>query len=545
MESMAKQLLFEESARRALMDGAEKVANAVRVTLGPKGRNVVLGKKFGSPTVTNDGVTIAKEIDLKDPFENMGAQLIKEVAKKTNDVAGDGTTTATVLAFSMIREGLKAVAAEIDPMGIKRGIARAVEVAVANIKESAKKVTEKEEMQHIAAISAKGDQPIGQLIADAMEKVGKDGVVTVEESKSMETNLEMVEGMEFDRGFVSPYFVTNRESQTVVLEDAYILLHDKKIAAMKDFLPVLEKVAKVGKPLLIIAEEVEGDALATLVVNHLRGTFKACAVKAPGYGDRRKAMLEDIAVLTGGQVIAEELGAKLEATELSQLGRAKTVKVDKENTIIIEGAGKQANIKGRINSIKKEIEDTTSDYDKEKLQERLAKLAGGVAVINVGAATEVELKEKKHRVEDALSATRAAVEEGIVAGGGVALVQAAKALAKENIKDLPDAERMGYDIVRRALEEPIRQIAANAGLDGAIIVGRAREEKKGVGFDAERMEWVDMEKSGIIDPAKVTRSALQNAASVAAMMLTTESLVTDKPKKEKAPAAPPMDEDMY
>jgi chaperonin GroEL len=542
---MAKQLLFEENARRALMDGAEKVANAVRVTLGPKGRNVVLGKKFGSPTVTNDGVTIAKEIDLKDPFENMGAQLIKEVAKKTNDVAGDGTTTATVLAFSMIREGLKAVAAEIDPMGIKRGIAKAVEVAVANIKANAKKITEKEEMQAIAAISAKGDVPIGQLIADAMEKVGKDGVVTVEESKSMDTNLEMVEGMEFDRGYVSPYFVTNRESQTVVLEDAYILLHDKKIAAMKDFLPLLEKVAKTGKPLLVIAEEVEGDALATLVVNHLRGTFKACAVKAPGYGDRRKAMLEDIATLTGGQVIAEELGAKLESTEVSQLGRAKTVKVDKENTIIIEGAGKQASIKGRIASIKKEIEDTTSDYDKEKLQERLAKLAGGVAVINVGAATEVELKEKKHRVEDALSATRAAVEEGIVSGGGVALVQAAKALEKEDIKGLPEAERVGYHIVRRALEEPIRQIAANAGLDGAVIVGRAREEKKGVGFDADKMEWVDMEKSGIIDPAKVTRSALQNAASVAAMMLTTESLVTDKPKKEKAPPAPPMDEDMY
>jgi chaperonin GroEL len=542
---MAKQLLFEENARRALMDGAEKVANAVRVTLGPKGRNVVLGKKFGSPTVTNDGVTIAKEIDLKDPFENMGAQLIKEVAKKTNDVAGDGTTTATVLAFSMIREGLKAVAAEIDPMGIKRGIAKAVEVAVANIKANAKKITEKEEMQAIAAISAKGDVPIGQLIADAMEKVGKDGVVTVEESKSMDTNLEMVEGMEFDRGYVSPYFVTNRESQTVVLEDAYILLHDKKIAAMKDFLPLLEKVAKTGKPLLVIAEEVEGDALATLVVNHLRGTFKACAVKAPGYGDRRKAMLEDIATLTGGQVIAEELGAKLESTEVSQLGRAKTVKVDKENTIIIEGAGKQASIKGRIASIKKEIEDTTSDYDKEKLQERLAKLAGGVAVINVGAATEVELKEKKHRVEDALSATRAAVEEGIVSGGGVALVQAAKALEKEDMKGLSEAERVGFNIVRRALEDPIRQIAANAGLDGAIVAGRAREEKKGVGFDADKMEWVDMEKSGIIDPAKVTRSALQNAASVAAMMLTTESLVTDKPKKEKAPPAPPMDEDMY
>jgi chaperonin GroEL len=542
---MAKQLLFDENARKALLDGAAQVANAVRVTLGPKGRNVVLGKKFGSPTVTNDGVTIAKEIDLKDPFENMGAQLIKEVAKKTNDVAGDGTTTATVLAYSMIREGLKAVAAGIDPMGIKRGIAKAVEAAVASIKKDAKKVTEKEEMLHIAAISAKGDVPIGQLIADAMEKVGKDGVVTVEESKSMETNLEMVEGMEFDRGYISPYFVTNRESMSVVLEDPYILIHDKKIAAMKDFLPVLEKVAKTGKPLLVIAEEVEGDALPTLVVNHLRGTFKACAVKAPGYGDRRKAMLEDIAVLTGGQVIAEELGAKLESTEVSQLGRAKSVKVDKENTIIIEGAGKPAAIKGRINMIKKEIEDTTSDYDREKLQERLAKLAGGVAVISVGAATEVELKEKKHRVEDALSATRAAVEEGIVPGGGIALVQAAKALEKEETKGLPEAERVGFSIVRRALEEPIRQIAINAGLDGAIVVGRAREEKKGVGFDAEKMEWSDMEKSGIIDPAKVTRSALQNAGSVAAMMLTTESIVTDKPKKEKAPPAPPMDEEMY
>jgi chaperonin GroEL len=542
---MAKQLLYSENARQALMDGVEKVANAVRVTLGPKGRNVVLGKKFGSPTVTNDGVTIAKEIDLKDPFENMGAQLIKEVAKKTNDVAGDGTTTATVLAYSMIREGLKAVAAGIDPMGIKRGIARAAETAVAGIKKDAKKVTEKDEMLHIAAISAKGDLPIGQLIADAMEKVGKDGVVTVEESKSMETNLEIVEGMEFDRGYISPYFVTNRESMSVVLEDPYILIHDKKIAAMKDFLPVLEKVAKTGKPLLVIAEEVEGDALATMVVNHLRGTLKGCAVKAPGYGDRRKAMLEDVAVLTGGQVIAEELGAKLESTEISQLGRAKSVKIDKENTIIIEGAGKTANIKGRINMIKKEIEETTSDYDREKLQERLAKLAGGVAVINVGAATEVELKEKKHRVEDALSATRAAVEEGIVAGGGVALVQAAKALGKEDTKDLTEAERVGFAIVQRALEEPIRQIAINAGLDGAIVAGRAKEEKKGVGFDAEKMEWSDMEKSGIIDPAKVTRSALQNAASVAAMMLTTESIVTDKPKKEKAPPAPPMDEDMY
>jgi chaperonin GroEL len=542
---MAKQLLFDEMARQALLHGVEKVANAVRITLGPKGRNVVLGKKWGAPTVTNDGVTIAKEIELKDPFENMGAQLIKEVAKKTNDVAGDGTTTATVLAYSMIREGLKAVAAGIDPMGIKRGMTRAAELAVDTVRKSAKKIVEKEEMEHIASLSAKNDLEVGRLIADAMEKVGKEGVVTVEESKSMETSLEMVEGMEFDRGYISPYFVTNRESLIAELEDPYILIHDKKISAMKDMLPILEKVAQSGKPLLIIAEELEGEALATLVVNSLRGTLKACAVKAPGYGDRRKAMLEDIAILTGGQLLAEELGVKLESTTLKQLGRAKRVKVEKESTLIVEGAGDPKAIKGRIASIKNSIDETTSDYDKEKLQERLAKLAGGVAVIGVGAATEVELKEKKHRVEDALSATRAAIEEGIVSGGGLALVQAALSLEKEDLSSMPEAERVGFGIVRRSLEEPIRQIVENAGLDGGVIAAQARKEKKGVGYDADKMEWVDMEKAGIIDPAKVTRSALQNAVSVAGMMLTTETLVTDKPEKKEAAAAPPMDDDMY
>jgi chaperonin GroEL len=542
---MAKQLLFDEMARQALLHGVEKVANAVRITLGPKGRNVVLGKKWGAPTVTNDGVTIAKEIELKEPFENMGAQLIKEVAKKTNDVAGDGTTTATVLAYSMIREGLKAVAAGIDPMGIKRGMARAAELVVENIRKNAKKIAEKEEMEHIASLSAKNDIEVGRLIADAMEKVGKEGVVTVEESKSMQTSLEMVEGMEFDRGYASPYFVTNRESLTAEMEDPYILIHDKKISAMKDLLPVLEKIAQSGKPLLIIAEEVEGEALATLVVNSLRGTLKACAVKAPGYGDRRKAMLEDIAILTGGELLAEELGVKLETTTLKQLGRAKRVKVEKESTLIVEGAGDPKAIKGRIASIKNSIDETTSDYDKEKLQERLAKLAGGVAVISVGAATEVELKEKKHRVEDALSATRAAIEEGIVPGGGVALIQANLSLDNEDLSVMPEAERVGFGIVRRSLEEPIRQIAENAGLDGGVTASQARKEKKGVGYDAEKMQWVDMEKAGIIDPAKVTRSALQNAVSVAGMMLTTESLVTDKPEKKEAPAAPPMDEDMY
>ncbi len=535
---MAKQLQFNEEARQALLKGVEKLSNAVKVTLGPKGRNVVLDKKFGAPTVTNDGVTIAKEIELEDPYENMGAQLLKEVATKTNDVAGDGTTTATVLAYSIIKEGLRRVAAGINPMEIKRGIARAVDVAVGEIKKTAKTIKEKEEIAQVASISANNDREIGELIADAMEKVGKDGVITVEESKSMETHLEVVEGMQFDRGYLSPYFVTNRDTMTTVLENPYILIHDKKISSMKDLLPILEKVAQAGKPLLLIAEDVEGEALATLVVNNLRGTLNVCAVKAPGFGDRRKAMLEDIAILTGGQVISEELGLKLENTELKQLGRAKTIKVDKENTTIIEGAGKEKDIKDRIAQIKVQIEETTSDYDREKLQERLAKLAGGVAVINVGAATEVELKEKKHRVEDALSATRAAIEEGIIPGGGLTLIQAVKAMEKTDVSDLTPDEKVGFDIVTRALEEPIRQIAANAGLDGAVIAEKAKNEKKGVGFNAQKMEWVDMIKDGIIDPAKVTRSALQNAASIASLLLTTECTITDIPEKEPpAPAA--------
>jgi chaperonin GroEL len=533
---MAKQLRFDEDARQKLLRGVEKMSTAVKVTLGPKGRNVVLDKKFGSPTVTNDGVTIAKEIELEDPFENMGAQLLKEVATKTNDVAGDGTTTATVLAYSMIKEGLKRVAAGINPMDIKRGIAKAVEIAVEDIKKSAKDIKEKDEISQVAAISANNDAEIGALIADSMEKVGKDGVITVEESKSLETSLEVVEGMQFDRGFISSYFVTNRETQTAVMENPYILIHDKKISGMKDMLPLLEKIAQTGKPLLVIAEEVEGEALATLVVNNLRSTLAACAVKAPGFGDRRKAMLEDIAILTGGQVIAEELGLKLENAEIAQLGRAKQVKVDKENTTIIEGAGKQKDIKDRIAQIKAQIEETTSDYDREKLQERLAKLAGGVAVINVGAATEVELKEKKHRVEDALSATRAAIEEGIVPGGGVTLVQAAKSLEKADLSELSADAKVGFDIVKRALEEPLRQIAQNAGMDGAVIVNQAKAEKKGFGFDAQAMEWCDLVKKGIIDPAKVTRSALLNAASIAAMLLTTECIVTDIPEKKEAPA---------
>jgi chaperonin GroEL len=537
---MAKQLMFDESARRALLKGVDKMSTAVKVTLGPKGRNVVLDKKFGAPTVTNDGVTIAKEIELEDPFENMGAQLLKEVATKTNDVAGDGTTTATVLAYSMIKEGLKSVAAGINPMEIKRGITKAVEVAVKDIKDNAKEIKEKEEIAQVAAISANNDMEIGNLIADAMEKVGKDGVITVEESKSMETHLEVVEGMQFDRGYVSPYFVNNRETMTTVLEDPYILIHDKKVSSMKDLLPILEKIAQAGKPLLLIAEDIEGEALATLVVNTLRGTLNTCAVKAPGFGDRRKAMLEDISILTGGQVISEELGLKLENTEMNQLGRAKTVKVDKENTTIIEGSGKAKDIKDRIAQIKVQIEETTSDYDREKLQERLAKLAGGVAVINVGAATEVELKEKKHRVEDALSATRAAIEEGVIAGGGVTLVQSVKALDKFDATGLTEDEKVGYRIVKRALEEPMRQIGENAGLDGSIVVERAKSEKKGNGFDAAKMVWTDMFKAGIIDPAKVTRSALQNAASIAGLLLTTECAVTDLPEKEeKAPAGPP------
>jgi len=529
---MAKQLKFDEDARRALVQGVEKISRAVRVTLGPKGRNVLLDKKFGAPTVTKDGVTVAKEIELEDPYENMGAQLLKEVATKTNDVAGDGTTTATVLAYSIIKEGMKSVAAGINPMGIKRGIDKAVEDSVKEFAKLSNDINDKEEIAQVASISANNDRVIGDEIANAMEKVGKDGVITVEESKTIETSTDFVEGMQFDRGYLSPYFANNRETMTAVLDDPFILIYDKKISNMKDLLPVLEKVAQAGKPILIIAEDVEGEALATLVVNTLRGTLTTVAVKAPGFGDRRKAMLEDIAILTGGQVISEDLGLKLENTELTQLGRAKSVKVEKENTTIINGAGKPADLKDRIAQIKAQIKDTTSDYDREKLQERLAKLAGGVAVINVGAATEVELKEKKHRVEDALSATRAAIEEGIIPGGGVTMVRVALALAKKDISGLADEEQVGYKIVRRALEEPIRQIAENSGLDGAIIAERAKGEKEGIGFDAAQMDWVDLVKAGIIDPAMVTRSALQNAASIAGLLLTTECSVTDLPEKE-------------
>ena len=530
---MAKQLKFDEDARKALFQGVQKLSNAVKVTLGPKGRNVLIDKKFGAPTVTKDGVSVAKEIELEDAYENMGAQLLKEVATKTNDVAGDGTTTATVLAYSIIKEGIKSVAAGINPMGIKRGIDRAVELAVEEIKKSSKVIKGKEEIAQVASISANNDMEIGEEIAAAMEKVGKDGVITVEESKTIESTTDFVEGMQFDRGYLSPYFATNRETMSAVLENPYILIFDKKVSNMKDLLPILEKVAQAGKPLLIIAEDVEGEALATLVVNTLRGTLNAVAVKAPGFGDRRKAMLEDIAILTGGQVIAEELGLKLETTELNQLGTAKSIKVEKENTTVINGGGKQQDIKDRIAQIKAQIEETSSDYDREKLQERLAKLAGGVAVINVGAATEVELKEKKHRVEDALSATRAAIEEGIIPGGGVCLIQAVHALEKADMSELNEAEKVGYLIVKRALEEPIRQIAQNAGLDGSIIAEKAKNEKKGIGFDAAAMEWTDMIKVGIIDPAKVTRSALQNAASIAALLLTTECAVTDLPEDEK------------
>jgi len=535
---MAKQLVFNEEARRKLLAGVEQISKAVRVTLGPKGRNVLLDKKFGAPTVTKDGVSVAKEIELADPYENMGAQLLKEVATKTNDVAGDGTTTATVLAYSLIKEGLKAVAAGMTPLELKRGIDKAVEISVQEIKKNSKDIKDKEEISHVASVSANNDKEIGNTIADAMEKVGKDGVITVEESKTMDTSIEFVEGMQFDRGYISAYFVTDRDTMTSVYEDVYILIHDKKISSMKDMLPLLEKVAQGGKPLLIIAEDVDGEALSTLVVNSLRGTLRTCAVKAPGFGDRRKAMLEDIAILTGGEVISEELGLKLENTDISQLGKAKTVKIDKDNTTIINGAGKQKDIQDRIAQIKAQIEDTTSDYDREKLQERLAKLAGGVAVINVGAATEVELKEKKHRVEDALSATRAAIDEGIVSGGAIAMIQAAIVLDKAETADLTDDEKVGFKIVKRALEEPIRQIAENAGLDGAVIAEKAKNEKKGIGFDAAKMEWVDMVKSGIIDPAKVTRFALQNAASIASLLLTTECAITDIPEKKEAPAMP-------
>ena len=530
---MAKEIKYGSEARAALGAGVDKLANTVRVTIGPKGRNVVLDKSFGAPLITNDGVTIAKEIELEDAFENMGAQLVKEVATKTNDVAGDGTTTATVLTQAMVQEGMKNLEAGANPIVLRRGMKKATDTAVEALKEMSQKVKGKEQIAKVAAISA-GDEEVGNLVADAMEKVTNDGVITIEESKTMETELDLVEGMQFDRGYLSAYMCTDMDKMEAVLDDPYILITDKKISNIQEILPLLEQIVQSGARLLIIAEDIEGEALTTLIVNKLRGTFNVVAVKAPGYGDRRKAMLEDIAVLTGGQVITEELGMKLENADLASLGRAKSVKVEKENTTIINGAGSSDAIRDRIAQIKNQIVDCTSDYDREKLQERLAKLAGGVALINVGAATEVELKEKKHRVEDALSATRAAIEEGVIPGGGVALVQAVNALASQDLSDLTEDEKVGFNIVKRALEEPIRQIAANAGLDGAVIADHCKNEKKGVGFDANAMKWVDMVEAGIIDPAKVTRSALQNAASIAALILTTECAVTDIPAPEPA-----------
>ena len=537
---MAKQLLFNEEARKSLLAGVEQISNAVKVTLGPKGRNVLIDKSFGAPTVTKDGVSVAKEVELENKFENMGAQLLKEVATKTNDVAGDGTTTATVLAYSMVKEGLKAVAAGMTPLELKRGMDKAVAIAVEDIQKNAKEIKGSEEVAHVASVSANNDAEIGKIIADAIAKVGKDGVIDVGEAQTMETTTDYVEGMQFDRGYISSYFVTDRDRMETAFENPYILIYDKSISTMKDLLPLLEQVAQSGRPLLIIAEDVEGEALATLVVNSLRGALKTCAVKAPGFGDRRKEMLEDIAVLTGGQVISEELGLKLEAAQVSMLGQAKSVKIDKDNTMIIDGAGKAKDIKDRVAQIKTQLEATDSEYDSEKLRERLAKLSGGVAVIKIGAVTEVEMKEKKHRVEDALSATRAAIEEGIVAGGGLALIQSIAALDKANMAGLSEDEKVGFKIVKRALEEPIRQIAVNAGLDGAVISEKAKE-KKGIGFDAAKMEWTDMVKAGIIDPAKVTRSALQNAASIASLLLTTECAITDIPEKQAGPAMPSPD----
>jgi chaperonin GroEL len=533
----AKQLLFSEQARQAILEGVEILAKAVKVTLGPRGRNVVLDKKWGSPTVTKDGVTVAKEIELDEPYHNMGAQMVREVASKTSDVAGDGTTTATVLAESIFREGLKNVTAGSSPMAIKRGIERAVEVTVEELKKLSRPVKENKEIEQVATISANTDNVIGKMIAEAMDKVGKDGTITVEEAKSVETTLEVVEGMQFDKGYISPYFVTEKESMEAVLEDAYILLYEKKLSNMKDLLPVLEKIAQRGKPMLIVSEDVEGEALATLVVNKLRGTLAVCAVKAPGFGDRRKSMMEDIAVLTGGKVISEDIGIKLENVRIEDLGRAKRIVIDKENTTIVEGAGKKVDIQGRIAQIKKEIEDTTSDYDSEKLQERLAKLAGGVAVINVGAATETEMKEKKARVEDALHATRAAVEEGIVPGGGVAYIRCQKALDTLAAELEPDV-KVGVNIVKRALEQPLRTLCANAGVEGSIVVEQVKKEKKFTGFDVDKEQYVDMFEAGIIDPTKVARTALQNAASVSSLLLTTEALVTEIPDKKKAAAAP-------
>jgi chaperonin GroEL len=533
----AKQLQFDENARHTLLRGIEKLAKAVKATLGPSGRNVILDKKFGSPTITKDGVTVAKEIELEDPYENMGAQLVREVASKTSDVAGDGTTTATILAESIYREGLRNVTAGANPTSLQRGIMKAVDAIVEELKKLSKKVSDRTEIAQVATVSANWDKTIGEIIADAMDKVGKDGTITVEEAKSIETTLEVVEGMQFDKGYLSPYFVTNAEDMEAVLENAYILNYEKKISSLKDLLPLLEKVAKAGRPLLIISEDVEGEALATLVVNKLRGTLQVCAVKAPGFGDRRKAMLEDIAVLTGGRLISEDLGIKLENIKLEDLGRAKRITIDKENTTIVEGEGKKADIQGRVAQIRRQIEETTSDYDKEKLQERLAKLAGGVAVINVGAATETEMKEKKARVEDALHATRAAVEEGIVAGGGVALLRAQKAL--DGIKDLEPDEKVGVAIVRRAVEEPTRQLADNAGKEGALVVEEVKKRKGNEGYDVSADEYTDLVKAGIVDPTKVTRTALQNAASIAGLLLTTEALVTEIPEKEKTPPMPP------
>jgi chaperonin GroEL len=538
----AKRLLYGISARAAILRGVGQLASAVKATLGPKGRNAILDKKWGAPTITKDGVTVAKEVELPDPYENMGAQLVREVASKTSDAAGDGTTTATVLAEAIFREGVKNLTAGASPMELKRGIDRAVAVVVEELKKISKPCQGKKEIAQIGTISANNDTTIGDLIAEAMEKVGKDGVITVEEGKSLTTSLDVVEGMQFDRGYISPYFVTNAERMEAVLDEPYILLHEKKISSMKDLVPILEEVAKASKPLLVVAEEVEGEALATLVVNKLRGTLSVAAVKAPGFGDRRKAMLEDIAVLTGGQVISEDLGVKLENVKLSDLGRAKRVTVDKDNTTIVEGFGDQKKIQARVKQIRAQIEETTSDYDREKLQERLAKLVGGVAVIRVGAATETEMKEKKARVEDALHATKAAVEEGIVPGGGVALVRCLPAL--EALK-LEGDQQVGVNIVRRALEEPLRQIANNAGRDGSVILERVRQERGAFGFDAARETFCDLFESGIIDPTKVTRSALQNAASVAGLMLTTEVMVTEIPEKKKAAGPAMPDEDLY
>ena len=527
----AKQLIFDEQARQALLKGVQKLTRAVVATLGPKGRNVVIDKKFGSPTITKDGVTVAKEIELECPYENMGAQMVREVASKTSDAAGDGTTTATVLAEAIYREGLKYVTSGASPINIQRGINKAVAAAVEQLAKISKKVKDKEEIKQVATVSANWDTTIGEIIADAMDKVGKDGTITVEEAKSIETTLDVVEGMQFDKGYSSPYFVTSAETMEAKLEDAYILNYEKKISSLKDLLPILEKVAKTSKPLLIIAEEVEGEALATLVVNKLRGTINVCAVKAPGFGDRRKAMLEDIAVLTGGKFISEDLGIKLESIELTDLGRAKSVVVDKENTTIVEGGGKSSDIQGRVNQIRRQIDETTSDYDREKLQERLAKLAGGVAVINVGAATETEMKEKKARVEDALHATRAAVEEGIVAGGGVALLRCQSVI--DAVKGANEDEVIGIGIVKRAIESPLRALAANAGVEGSVIVEAVKKAKGNEGYNVATGEYEDLVKAGIVDPKKVTRTALQNAASIAGLLLTTECLITDLPEKEK------------